>query len=100
MAKGLDETVKVKQANDLFKSFSGMDTEHRKKIKTKTHDVVMQIGKLDGVLYTTVRDGAIEKYVHKFRPKSKPILGVSHDGKRLYVIGGKYQFTDRGIEDK
>lgn len=58
------------------------------------------IGKMDGVLYTTVRDGKLEKYIHKFRRKSKPLLAVSSDGKQLLTVGGKYEFTEAGIEDR
>jgi hypothetical protein len=58
------------------------------------------VGELDGVLYTTVRDGVTEKYIHKFRKKSRPLLATSHDGKSLHILGGEYEFTERGIEDK
>jgi hypothetical protein len=58
------------------------------------------VGDLDGVLYTTVRDGQTEKYVHKFRRKSKPVLVAGSDGRSLHVVGGAFEFTDRGIVDQ
>lgn len=61
---------------------------------------MLPVGELDGVLYTTVRDGQTEKYIHKFRKKSRPLLAASHDGKSLHILGGEYEFTERGIEDK
>jgi hypothetical protein len=60
----------------------------------------MLVGDLDGVLYTTVRDGKTEKYVHRFRKRSRPLLVSAHDGKSLHILGGEYEFTERGIEDK
>lgn len=63
-------------------------------------DVGLKIGHLDGVLYTTVRDGKTEKYIHKFKRSSRPLLAVSFDGKNLIMLGGAYQFTERGIVDK
>lgn len=58
------------------------------------------VGELDGVLYTTVRDGQTEKYVHRFRKKSRPLLATSHDGTQLGIVGGQFQFTEAGIEDR
>jgi hypothetical protein len=60
----------------------------------------VEIGTLDGVLYTTVRDGVQEKYIHKFRKASRPILAAGSDGKSLHVVGDKFEFTDRGIVDR
>ena len=60
----------------------------------------LAIGELDGVMYTTRRDGKQEKYIHKFKKSSRPLLCASFDGKILVVLGGAYQFTKRGIVDK
>lgn len=65
-----------------------------------SYDTALLIGEMDGVLYTTIRDGKTESYIHKFSKKSRPQLAASFDGKQLYVIGGSYTFTDRGIVDK
>ncbi len=58
------------------------------------------IGELDGVLYSTVRDGKKEKYIHEFKRKSRPLLIASSDGDSLHIVGGQYEFTNAGIEDK
>ena len=57
------------------------------------------IGTCDGILYTTERDGEIQKYIHKFRSKDKPLFCVAPDGKQLLLVGGAYTFTERGIVD-
>jgi hypothetical protein len=69
-------------------------------VNLKTPAVAVEIGDLGGVLYTTVRDGRTEKYVHKFRRDSRPVLAAGSDGKSLHVIGGEFEFTDRGIVDR
>jgi hypothetical protein len=51
-------------------------------------------------VYRTTRDGVTEKYEHTFRSKSRPALVSSSDGKQLYLLGGAYNITDRGIEDR
>jgi len=57
------------------------------------------IGHCDGILYTTVRDGREERYVHDFAMPDRPLLGISPDGKQILLIDGNYDFTDRGIVD-
>lgn len=64
-----------------------------------THKVGLIIGECDGLLYTTERDGKIEKYIHRFKKSSRPLLVSSYDGSALYIVGGRYKFTERGIVD-
>lgn len=92
--------VKVKQAIELFKDFTGMDPEHLDEYIVDHPDVSLAIGTLDAVSYTTVREGKTELYEHKFKKKSRPLLCCSHDGKQLVILGGEYTFTERGITDK
>jgi hypothetical protein len=58
------------------------------------------IGELDLVGYRTKRDGRTERYGHHFRKSSRPLLAVSSDGKQLHIVGGQYEFTEAGIEDR
>lgn len=89
----------VRRAVALFERFTGHDAEHGLTIDIPDHDVLTIIGECDGVLYTTVRDGRLESYVHEFRSKDKPLLCVSDDGRQLYIVGGAYVFTERGVVD-
>jgi hypothetical protein len=56
------------------------------------------VGELRGVIYRA-RSAACEtpkNYVHFFnRP---PLLAADREGQRLYIIGGRYRVTTRGIE--
>lgn len=90
----------VEQAANLYVQFRGENPELVEKVNFKVHPVLMLIGECDGVLYTTRRDGKLEKYIHKFKRSSRPLLASSHDGKQLYLLGGAYDFTERGIVDK
>lgn len=87
-------------AIDLFKRFRGTDPEYIETHKINMPEVALLIGHLDGVLYTTIRDGVTEKYVHKFKLKSRPLLCTSHDGTQLIILGGEYDFTELGIVDR
>lgn len=88
------------RAADLFERFSGHDAEELARVKLPTLPKVLAvIGELDGVLYTTVRDGRVERYVHEFADRDKPLLCVTPDGRHLHIVEGRYVFTERGIVD-
>jgi len=91
--------MKVKKAVDLFEDFSGSKAEYVDTYNIPVPDVALKIGQLDGVLYTTNRDGKTESYIHKFKKSSRPLFAVTFDGNQLIMIGGSYQFTEKGIVD-
>lgn len=93
-------TGQVRQARNLYKDFRGDDPQGLKKVRLPTPKTGVVIGELDGVLYTTVRDGKTEKYIHNFRKNSRPLLIAAHDGTSLHIVGGKYAFESRGIVDR
>ncbi len=96
----LSKRAQVEKAADLFEQFTGHDAEHTETInKPKIPDAVLVVGEIDGVMYSTVRDGVAEKYVHQFKKSSRPLFAVSPDGKQLFMLGGAYTFTERGIVD-
>lgn len=92
--------AEYEEALRLFEDFTG----HQGKPVAKTHvslpKTAMVVGRLDGVLYTTVRDGEKEKYIHRFKARSAPILAASADGRQLFILGGEFRFTERGIVDQ
>lgn len=89
----------VQQAKELFADFRGDNPQELMEIKLPVPKAGLVIGELDGVLYTTVRDGEKEKYIHEFKKSSRPLLVSSNDGSSLHIIGGKYGMTKRGIVD-
>jgi len=89
------------QAADLFERFTGHDAEPIGRVRMPPMpETLAVIGELDGVLYTTTRDGREEKYIHEFRKRDKPLLCVSPDGEQLFIVAGRYVFTERGIVDR
>lgn len=92
--------AKLKMASSLYEDFTGHDADEVIEVKVRDFNVGMPVGECDGVLYTTVRDGVTEKYIHKFKKNSRPTLVTSFDGRQLALIGGNFRFTDRGIEDR
>jgi len=90
----------IENAKELFRDFRGDHPERLAKVKIRVPKVGVVIGHLDGVDYTTMRDGKTERYRHTFKKSSRPTLAASHDGESLHVLGGEYEFTERGIEDR
>jgi len=57
------------------------------------------LGELRGVIYRASRaPGEVpQNYVHFFEQQF-PVLAADPTGRRLYIIGGRYRVTKRGIE--
>jgi len=92
------------EAAEKLKDFSGH--EPGKVISTELPHVKtgLVIGELDLIGYRTKREGIdggrLVRYGHQFRKKSRPLLAVSKDGTQLLIVGGRYEFTEAGIEDR
>jgi hypothetical protein len=57
------------------------------------------VGELRGVIYRTRRvpGEAPKNYVHFFHQR-RPLLVTNPTGTRLYIMGGQYRVTPRGID--
>jgi len=89
----------MKEAVELYEDFSGHKAEYYDQIPVDWMEIGVKVGKCDGVMYETVRDGKTEHYIHKFKKTARPVLAASHDGKQLALIGNKFTFSERGIVD-
>jgi hypothetical protein len=98
----MNRDAKVKQAARLFEAFTGSDADVIDAVQVPdiADDVLVIVGKVEAIAYSTRRAGKRESYQHEFKPSSRPVLAVSHDGRRLYMLAGAYRFTPRGIEDR
>jgi len=92
--------VALEQEAELLEEFSGHKPSEVLRVSERQGNTGLVVGPLDFVGYTTVRDGVTEKYIHKFKRNSKPVLAVTAKGKQLKIVGGAYQFTEAGIEDR
>lgn len=91
--------AELDQADDLLNAFAGRSGREVLSVKERPIKTGLVVGNVLGVMYETVRDGKQEKYCHEFKRSSRPLLVASHDGARIGIVGGRYRFTDRGIED-
>lgn len=100
-SKRHNRDARIAAASRIYTEFTGHDASEVIEIdKPDFPDTLAVIGDIDGILYTTVRDGITEKYIHKFKKNCRPLFCVSPDGKQLFMLGGSYDFTERGIVDR
>lgn len=89
----------ISQAAKLRQDFTGHPSKRGSVVKIPASRVGLAVGPLLGVAYITTRDGKRERYFHEFAPHARPLLAASSDGRSLFLLGGAYRFTDRGIVD-
>jgi hypothetical protein len=74
------------------------------KVNQPTPTKGLVIGELDLIGYRVKREGVdggrMVRYGHRFSKRSRPLLAVSKDGNQLLIVGGRYEFTEAGIEDR
>jgi hypothetical protein len=88
-------------ANKLLKSFAGAGEVKSASIPDlKISGPVVILGPLSGIMYFALRDGVNMEYIHRFAVPARPLLAVTHDGKQLLLLGGAYQVTAKGVEDR
>ena len=96
--EGLDEAARK------LEQFTGH--EPGKVIKAHVSDARqgLVIGELDLIGYRVKREGInggrMVRYGHQFKKKARPLLAVTKDGHQLLIVGGRYEFTEAGIEDR
>lgn len=93
---------RIGKAADLYRRFTGNEPHKAARLvdESARGDAFLRVGAVDGILYTTNREGKAEKYIHHFRPESRPELLVTHDGKVARTLGGRFTFTERGFVDE
>lgn len=70
-------------------------------VEFETPESLMLVGKLDAITYIAPRDmgeGEWTAFRHRFEEGDAPVLHFGDDG-NLYIVGGSYRFTQRGIVD-
>lgn len=83
-------------------SFTGLKATKKTVYKKEPLTTGFALGELVGVTYRANRDGDSDNtvYHHEFKKRSRPLLVSNSDGTQLDILGGEYQVTKRGIEDR
>jgi hypothetical protein len=86
------------RAGCLFEAFTGVATQRvaTRQINRTMPQVLVDMGALRGLVYTKDHCGTGETYIHFM--EDPPRLMCDADGRQLYVLGGSYRVTRRGLE--
>lgn len=60
---------------------------------------VWRLGVTEFIGYMTHENGRAELYVHEFAPGSAPFIYAGPDRSQLYLVGGRFVVTGRGVTD-
>ncbi len=91
---------KKSKAERLYKGFRESDPKGVEKWQIPSDTRGVKMGRCVGIIYETTIGGSPEKYIHEFRRDAAPVLAVGENGAQLYLLGGKYRVTARGIVDR
>jgi hypothetical protein len=89
-----------KQAHALFRQFHCFPAEkvvHHQQRRV-IPPVLVHLGDLKGLIYRSDRSrrGCLKTYIHFM--ETPPLLACDPEGRQLYILGGNYRVTGRGIE--
>lgn len=87
------------QAADLYRSFREDEPRTARKVRLKLPRAVAVMGHCEFVGYVTTHRGKVTLYIHEFAPGSRPLLCAGKGRGQLYLIGGRFTVTGRGITD-
>jgi hypothetical protein len=90
----------LEHARRLFQEFHSFAAPHviRSECRRSVPDVLVKLGELRGLIYSSdkAQCGRPRTFVHFM--ESRPMLASDPSGRQLYILGGNYHVTARGIE--
>lgn len=95
----LRDANEVVEAQRLYETFYGCEPQRirRERIDRIVPRVLVDLGSLRGLIYSKrIGDGPKRTFIHFM--ENPPRLMCDAEGRRLFVIGGTYRITRRGIE--
>ena len=94
----LDQREQLARARRLFETFAGFAAPQvaTRRINRTIPKVLVDMGALRGLVYTKDHRGARRTYIHFM--DEPPRLMCDADGRQLYLLGGSYRVTYRGLE--
>ena len=92
--------MSVRKAAGLYKAFRERAPKTARRVTIELPKAVMVMGHVDFIGYTTTHGNArAVHYKHKFARGSRPLLCAGPGKGELFLIGGRYHVTERGIVD-
>jgi hypothetical protein len=70
-----------------------------KLVRARYPRTLARMGVCEFIGYMTTHNGKTAMYVHHFAPGSRPALYAGTGRNKLFLMGGRFTVTDRGITD-
>ena len=92
--------AKLEPARELFERFHSFapNRNFRRPCRRLMPKVLVNLGELRGLIYRSDKEqcGRPRTFIHFM--ENPPLLASDAEGKQLYIVGGNYRITSRGIE--
>jgi transglutaminase-like putative cysteine protease len=90
----------LEAARNLYHTFTAAAPDRARMVKSPRviPPVVVGLGELVGLIYRSDKwePGVPKTYIHYM--ERRPLLAADPTGRRLFIVGGRYRITERGIE--
>ena len=98
VSQGWDASFQTAQA--LFERFHSFSPPNmlRRQCPRLMPKILVNLGELRGLIYRSDKEqcGRPRTFIHFM--ETPPLLASDPEGKQLYIVGGNYRVTSRGIE--
>lgn len=92
-------TSDVRKAASLYESFREEPAQLTRKVTVDVPDAVAVMGTVEFIGYVTTHRGKTFLYIHEFAEGSRPLMTAGKKRNQLFLVGGRYKVTSRGITD-
>lgn len=97
MKNGTESLERAQQLFERFHSFAPPQVL-RRPCRRLMPNVLVKLGHLRGLIYSSDKEqcGRPRTFIHFM--ETPPLLASDANGRQLYIVGGDYRVTSRGIE--
>lgn len=92
-------TKEQQAAVELFRDFREREPTRAKQVELIIPEALMVMGPCEFIGYRTTHGRAGRLYQHEFAGGSRPLLCAGPEDNQLFLIGGRFRVTERGIVD-
>lgn len=91
----------LRRATKLYKAFRETAPRNTRRVTVRVPKgkALARMGVCEFIGYMTTHQGRPALYVHHFAPGSRPAMYAGTSRNELYLVGGRFHVTGRGITD-
>lgn len=91
--------MSLKKTTKLYRAFRERPATRARRVAFVVPKAVAVMGFCDAIEYSTTHGRRAKLYRHDFAPGAKPLLCAGPERGQLFLIGGRFRVTGRGIVD-